>query len=409
MQHAQLTLLPPVTIIWLSCQFQGASMTNTWRKHELGYRTIYEELGVKPIINAAGDMTVFGGSTVTRGMQTAMEEANEYFVNMPELLEKTGRYVASLLGCEGALITSGCFAALVLSCAAIMAGKDPDKIARIPDTTGMKNEFLIQKRMRYHYDRFPSVAGGKLVEVGDEEKTTAEQLEAAIGPNTAAIVYLARVEEEEGFLSIPEVVSIAKSKGVAVVIDAAGEVYPLERMRWLPNCGADVACFGTKYVGSHHSTGLLTGRKEVVEAATLHNFIAFESEDNHSFGRGYKVDRQEIVGTVVALREWLGANHEDRLQAEEEHIAVIERELAGVPHIKTERFMDRVWLRLRITFDIDALGKTATSIAKALREGEPEIRVRDFGDNAQFMVTVHHLRQGEDKIVGERLREVITG
>src|SRR5262249_18266231 len=159
----------------------------------------------KRTINAAGNMTILGGSMTSPEVLAAMAEANEAFVDMEELLDKSGAAIAEILGSEAALVTSGCFAALVLGTAAIMAGKDTARIARLPDTTGMKNEFLIQKPTRYHYDRAVSVAGAKLVEVGDQSRTTAEQLEASIGPNTAGILYPARWEGTAGALSIPEV------------------------------------------------------------------------------------------------------------------------------------------------------------------------------------------------------------
>ena len=145
---------------------------------------VYKELGVKRVINTVANLTLLGGSILSGKVQAAMEEANECFVDMEELLDKSGKAVGELLGAEAALVTSGCFAALVLGAAAIMTGKDKEKIARLPDTTGMKNEFLIQKGMRYHYDRCVSVSGGKLVEVGEEHGTMAEQLEAAIEPST---------------------------------------------------------------------------------------------------------------------------------------------------------------------------------------------------------------------------------
>ncbi len=273
-------------------------------------RDVLQELGVRRIINASGNATVLGGSIMGPTARAAMEDANEYFVEMEELLEKSGIAVANLLGAEAALVTSGCFAAMVLGAAGIMTGKESENIARLPDTSGMKDEFLLQKSMHYPYERCVTVPGGKLVDVGDERGTTAEQLEEAIGPRTAGILYLARAEDDEGVLSIAEVVSIASRRGVAVLVDAAAEIYPLERMTWLAGSGEELVCFGAKYFGSANSTGVLCGRKDMVEAAALHNFISFETQGSASLGRGDKVDRQEVVATVVALREWF--DHEPR-------------------------------------------------------------------------------------------------
>ncbi len=370
---------------------------------------VYKELGVKPVINAMGSATLLGGSILSGKAQAAMREANECFVDMEELLDKSGKAVGELLGAEAALVTSGCFAALVLGAAAIMTGKDKEKVARLPDTTGMKNEFLIQKGMRYHYDRCVSVPGGKLVEVGEEHGTTAEQLEAAIGSATAGILYLAQAEGTEGILSLPQVVGIAGRKGVAVLLDAAAEIYPLERMRDRVSSGADLVCFGGKYFGSTHSTGVLCGRKEMVEAATLNNFIAYETKDNRCLGRGYKVDRQEVIVTVVSLQEWFTMNHEERFSVQERRIETIAEGLAGIPHANTQRIGERRgpwWMRLRIDLDEAVLGKTAASIGEALKEGDPSIWVRVDGN--QMYVGVHTLREGEDKVVAERLCQLLT-
>ncbi len=372
-----------------------------------GTTGVYDDLGVKLIINAMGIMTMLGGSTIGPRVRAAMEEANESFVDMAELLDKSGRTIAGLLSSEAALVTSGAFAALVLGAAGIMTGKDPERIARLPDVTGMKHEFLIQAPVRYHYDRAPSVAGGRLVDVGDQRGTTADQLRAAIGARTAAILHAARSDDTAGVLGTADVIRIAKEKHVPVLLDAAAEVHPLERMKWLASeCGADLVCFGAKYVGAMNSAGILCGTRERIEAAVLNNFIAYETYDNRAMGRGFKIDRQEVVGTVVALREWLAMDHTARLADQDRRIQHLAAALAGLPHVKAERMRYRAWLVLRVTFEKGS-GKTVAAVEQALREGAPSIRVRLEGD--EFWVSVHTLKEGEDAIVAKRLRQVIAG
>ncbi len=375
----------------------------------MGATSIYEEMGVRPVINASGNQTILGGSMLSPTVRAAMDAANEAFVEMEELLEKSGQVIADLLGTEAALVTSGCYAALVLSAAGIMTGKDPDKIAQLPDTTGMRYEFLIQKRMRYHYDRSVTVPGGRLVEVGDEEGTSGQQMEAAIGSNTAGILYMARMEGSPGILSIADVASIARDHGIALLVDAAAEIYPLERMKQLPHSGADLVCFGAKYLGSTNSSGILCGRRKYVEAATLNNFIAYETQDNHAIGRGYKVDRQEVIATVVALREWLNMDHKERFRIQEERIQTIADRLADIPHVTTECVWPNQgpWMQLQVHIDEAALGKTAAAVREALRNGTPSIWVRPPGAGL-LTIGVQTLKDGEDQIVAEKLREQLT-
>jgi L-seryl-tRNA(Ser) seleniumtransferase len=369
----------------------------------------YAELGVKRVINARGSVTILGGSILSPGVRAAMEAANAQYVDMEELLERSGRAIAAMLGTEAALVTSGCFAALVQGAAAIMAGKDPQRIARLPDTAGMKHEFLIPKAMRYHYDRCVSVPGGRLVEIGDEHGATAAHFEAAIGPGTAGILYLAKMEGTGGTLSIPDVVSIARTRGVAVLVDAAAEVYPLDRMTWLvTRSGADLVCFGGKYFGSVQSTGLLCGRRELVEAAAANGFVAYENLDNHALGRGYKVDRQEIVAAVTALHEWFEADHQERLALQARRIETIAQGLGGLPHVRGERIWERrgPWMMLHVVIDEAETGKTVASVEQALQDGDPCIRIRV--EDGQIKIAVHTLLEGEEQIVAARLREVLS-
>src|SRR5579883_1108626 len=121
--------------------------------------SIFEDIGVVPVINAVGHQTVLGGSQLSPRVRAAMEEANRYFVDMGALLERSGRLIAETLGAEAAYVTPGCAAALALGTAACIAGRDPEKIGQLPDTTGLKNEVLIQTRSRYKYDRCPTIVG----------------------------------------------------------------------------------------------------------------------------------------------------------------------------------------------------------------------------------------------------------
>ena len=187
---------------------------------------IYQELGIRKVVNAVGTATVMGGAVLSPRVQTAMDQAGQSFASMEEVVTRAGEAIASDLGAEAAFVTSGCFAALAISCAAVMTGPDTDLIAQLPDTTGLRDQFLIQNRHRYHYDRSVSVPGGKLVEVGDENGVTRSQFEEAIGPDTAGALYPAHMDGMEGTLSLAEVISISEARGIAVVVDAAFQVYP---------------------------------------------------------------------------------------------------------------------------------------------------------------------------------------
>lgn len=370
-------------------------------------RQIYEDLGVAPVINAAGYQTLIGGSRVGPEVQAAMVTANRYFADMEDLLKKTGAIIADLLGTEAALVTPGCAAALALGSAACMSGSDPQQMEQLPDTTGMKHRILIQKKQRYHYDRVLTIFGAKLVEVGDENGTTAAQLEAAISDETAAIHYFAP-GGQAGVLPAQDVIRIAHAHGVPVIVDAASQVYPLEVMRQYPDLGADLIGYGAKYIGACHSTGILCGRADLIDAAYLHSFIGYETCPYDTLGRPLKVDRQEVIAVVVALREWFSADHQARLTSYEREAEALRADLADIPHIATVVATDARSLSngVQITVDEAALGKTAVQIIDELKRGNPSVWVRGSGN--AFRVAVTNFIEDDHEIVASRLREVLT-
>ncbi len=380
---------------------------------------IFEELGVRPVLNAQGNRTLLGGSTPSASVRALMEEAEEYYVDMGELMDSVGQRIADMLGVEAALVTSGCSAALAVGAAACMTGNDPAKIDRIPDVTGMPHEFIIQRQLRIKYDRCMTIPGGKLVTVGDREETREEHIEEAIGPNTAAIHYLAPGDRNPGALSIEEVIRIGHERDVPIIVDAAGQVYPTDLLSKYVNMGSDLVAYGAKYFGAVNSSGILTGRRELVEAARSHSFIGFEATQASSFGRPMKVDRQEVIAVYAALREWLTTDHESRFASYEARISELRADLEGIPHIWLTTYPEQGPPEgLAVNLDAEKLGKTAAQVSAALRAGNPSIWVRapagggpdDYPPGQEyFVVRMQTLKTGGEQVIAERLRQILAG
>ena len=375
------------------------------------YRGIYESVGARHVINARGAYTTMGGSRLSPTVSAAMAEANRYFVDMRELLESSGRIIAQMLECEAAYVTSGAAGALALAAAACLTGDDPAKMERLPDVTGMRHEILIQKDLRVRYDRAVTVPGAKLVEVGDEAGTTPQQLEAAIGPRTAAVHYYAtsypNLSDRPGTLMLDQVVAVARAHAVPVIVDAAGQTYPLDSLKKYAQMGADLVCYAGKYFDAPHSTGILTGRKDLVEIAAMQGFIGFETSGYRTFGRAMKLDRQEIVAVVVALREWFAMNHEERFLGYARRAERITAVLRGIPGIAvTPVPIGPPVMRSGLQIALEpGSGKTGPQIAAALREGTPSIAINAQPDT--LTVSVAFFEDGEEEIVAERLRDAL--
>ena len=378
---------------------------------------IFEELGVRPVLNAQGNRTLLGGATPSAEVRALMDASEEYYVDLSELMDAVGVKVAAMLDVDAALVTSGCSAALAVGAAACMTGDDPEKIGQIPDPAGMPYEFIIQRQLRVRYDRCLTIPGGKLVEVGDEGETRPEHIEEAIGPNTAGIHYLAPGDRLPGALPLEEIIRIGHAHNVPVIVDAAGEVYPTDKLSRYARMGADLVAYGAKYFGAVNSSGLLTGRKDLLEVARKHSFIGFEAVDARSFGRPMKVDRQEVVAVYAALREWLTMNHEERFAGYEARVANLRDDLREVPNVELIDFPGEGPIEgLTIKLDVARTGKTAGDVVAELRAGNPSVWVRSpygapdyYPPGADsFTVRMPQLKEGGETTIAARIKEILA-
>jgi len=376
---------------------------------------LYRELGARPAINCAGAYTVLGGSQLSPGVRAAMEAANRRFADMQALLEGSGRVVAQLLDAEAAYVTAGAAAALTLATAACLTKDHRDYLERLPDTSGIPNEVVVQKSTRQKYDRCLTIPGAKLVEAGDAHGMTPQQLREAIGPDTAAVHYLApsgAPTDSPGRPPVEAVIEVAHAAGVPVIVDAAGLTYPIDNLRRFTRLGADLVCYAGKYFDAPQSTGLLAGRGDLVELAAINGFVGFESSGYHTIGRPMKVDRQEIVGCVTALREWLELDHEARFAVYGEHIDILLGALKGLHGVEAYRISEREtptpMLRDGVRLRLES-PQHAEAAVQALREGEPAIWTRqDDRLRDSVNLSVAYLQDGDAGLIARRLREVLS-
>ena len=369
--------------------------------------SIYKELGAKPVINATGSVTMLGGSTPAPEVKEAMERAEGAYIPLMELEEKAGAAIAKMVNVPAAYITSGAGSALTLATAACMAGDDDTKIQQLPDTTGMKNEILIQERHRYWYDRCLELAGAKLLTFGGTDGTTREDLEKAISPKTAALHYYAVAQEPDPkSLSLEDTIEIAHDKGVPVLVDAAGQIYPLDLFGSYVRMGADFQCTAAKYMSSPQSTGLAFGSEDMIRKLALQSFVSYEGRRIRGVGRPQKVDRQEMVGVVAAVQRWMTMNHEERLADTETKCRNMLNPLLDIPGVTVELINNIIGHQpygVTLEVDSDVTGITAHDVVDLLKAGDPPIWTRVREGDTGIVLHAFGLNEGEDKIVGERI------
>jgi L-seryl-tRNA(Ser) seleniumtransferase len=362
-------------------------------------RDVYQELGIRPLINAAGTYTYLSASLMPRPVVEAIESASRHYVHLGELQAAVGRRISALVGCEAAIVTGGAASALMLATAACVAGKDKEKIARLPDTAGLRNEVILPKGHRNGYDHAIRNAGVRLVEA-----ETAADVERLAGERTAMLAYF-NVHGVDGKIKVDEYAALGKKLRIPTLIDAAADIPPVENYSRFLKMGYDLAAFsGGKVLRGPQCSGLLLGRKDLIEAAAANN-----NPQTDSLGRTSKVGKEEIVGLWAALEHFVKQDPAAMWKEWERRCATIAAQAATVAGVKAETFVPtpaNSVPHLKVTWDGASIGVTPGEAVKKLRDGEPRIEVRaTLADGLEIGVWM--LEPGEDEIVGRRLKEVL--
>jgi L-seryl-tRNA(Ser) seleniumtransferase len=364
-------------------------------------RDVISELGLRTFINAAGTYTMLTASLMPDEVIEAMREASKHYVNLTELQDAVGRRIAELLGCEAAMVTSGAAGALTVGTAACITGKDPDKIRRIPDLTGMKSEVIIQKSHRFAYDHAVRATGIRMVEV-----ESAEQFERAVNEKTAMALFF-NDAEPRGAIKAEEFVALCRKHGVPSFNDCAADVPPVENLSKYTKMGFDLVAFsGGKGIRGPQSAGLLLGRRDLIEAARLNT-----SPYSDSIARGMKVNKEEMVGMLVALELYLKKDHAAEAREWDRRVEIIAREAKKVKTVTTEVRVPPIanhTPHLFLRWDQSAVKITPPEAMKQLREGRPSIEACPMTSKEALVFTVWMMQKGDAEVVGRRVREILS-
>ena len=372
---------------------------------------IYDRLGVKTLINGSANGTATGGSIMRPEVLEAMKEASRSYVRLPDLLEKAGDRIAELAGVEACYITAGAAAGVTISVAACITGKDNARVHQLPNTKGMKDEVIIQMAERNFYELMIRLAGAKLVEIGLSGGAENYRVEAAINEQTAAIVHFVAYSPA-GAIPIQEVIDIGHKHGVPVIVDAAAEFPPFSNLRRWADMGADLTIFsGGKGIRGPQSSGLILGRKDLIEAC------AMNSSPNHGVGRPPKVGKEEIIGLVTAVELFSVDEFEQaEAYAYEQRTAHLLETLSKIPGVKAYRQVRPPTLTppnvapegvpvTTVEWDPDVISKTREQVLQELADGDPSILVGKAINGIH--IAPHTLQPDEERIVAERLAQVL--
>jgi len=364
-------------------------------------RDFYKELGLTPFINAAGAYSSYGGARMRPEVVAAMRYAATHKVKMRELHDAVGVRIAALTGCESAMVTSGATAAIVLGVAACMTLDDEKKMRQLPNTAGMKNEVIIQKKHRYTYDRSLTVAGATLVEVESEA-----DVRRLVNDRTAMMFFLKPTQIGDD-IPAGQFIALARELGVPSFCDAATTTPPALNIIDGVNEGFDLICYsGGKGLRGPYSAGLLLGREDLIRFARRH-----AAPNDTSIGRGMKVSAEEYLGMLVALETGLRISEADDLAYKGKRFDVIVNAIQDIPGVVTKVFINEGHakeLYLDIDWDADLIDLSRDNFVQTLRDHSPSVEIRLMlfsGGRIQLSATV--MDEGEDVIVGQIIRETL--
>lgn len=363
-------------------------------------RDVLAELGVRTFINAAGTYTMLTASLMPPEVMTAMTAASRKFVHLGELQDAVGKRIAQLLKCEAAMVTSGAAGALTAGTAGILTGKDQKKILQLPDLTGMKSEVLIQKSHRYGYDHAVRACGVRMVEV-----ETAAEFERAVNEKTAMALFF-NDADPRGQIRIEEFVQLCKKHSIPSFNDAAADVPPVENFWKYTRMGFDLVTFsGGKGIRGPQSAGLLLGRKELIEAARLNT-----SPYSDSISRGMKVNKEEMVGMLVALEMFVNRDHAAEAREWDRRVDVIVKAAKKVKSVESEVVVLPIanhTPHLHLKWDQKVVKITPPEVMKELRAGTPSIEACPATSKESLVFTVWMLEKGEEAVVARRVQEIL--
>lgn len=344
-------------------------------------RDLFKELGVTPVINCRGTVTVLSGSLMLPEVMEAINQTSNDFVDMYELRDKAGERIAEMLECEAAMVTSGAAAAITLGTAASITGSDQERIRLLPNIPGPQLEVIIQNTHRVGYDHAIRNCGVKLVEVNGPA-----EMEQAINENTVMAFFYNAARSHS--VSHEDFVAICRRHDIPSFNDAAADVPPVENLFKYQRMGFDLVTFsGGKMIHGPQSAGLLFGRKDLIEAAKLNH-----SPNGNTIGRGMKVNKEEIFGMYAALKAYLEKDHEKEWQEWLDRIRYIGDYLADIPTLRTETILPsgvaNAFPSMNIAWDQNRVRISPQEVVEALRSGTPCIHAGSRNDALSLAVVL---------------------
>jgi L-seryl-tRNA(Ser) seleniumtransferase/D-glucosaminate-6-phosphate ammonia-lyase len=338
----------------------------------------YERLGVDRVINASGMMTRLGGALLAPEVARAMADAGAAHVDLDELKTRAGKAIAGWTGAEAAWPTSGAAAGIAIMTAAVVAGADPSRVARLPDADWAPRTVLVQAGHWVDFgapvEQMVRLGGGRPVLVGSVNRVTTDDARGALASVGVAAVLFVQSHHavQQGMLTLTETVALARERAVPVLVDAAAE----EDLRRYVTAGADLVAYSGGKAFGGPTSGFVAGRVELVAACRA---------QERGIARAMKVGKEAIVGLLAALDLYVKRDGPAEASRQAGIVATLREALGRLPHTRVAESADeagRGIVRLTLSPDARALGFGAADLVRTLASGapgRPRVMVRAHG------------------------------
>ena len=384
--------------------------------------TVLDELGVRPVINATGYWTKVGNATPSQRVRDAMDAASSSFIPFAELQAIGSSLIARITGSEAGYVTPGGAAALTLGVAACIAGEDADRIKSLPAVSEPPHTVVLFQQHLGYYDFALRATGARLRTIDAFAANALEQLGAALTKDVACLFFDYTglpYKDPAGIPDLPDVISVAHSKGVRVIVDASLALPPHTNLQAIVRMGADAVAFsGSKAIQGPPASGLLACRSDMIRSIALqHQDLNVWAEIKGAIdpqnlfmgiGRTMKIGKEQIVGLLVALEDYAQRDHDRDQTIWRNRLDVIEHSLADIPGVSLKRELSNEGRApyLMLGFDGPLASLTTKEVSEQLLEGNPRVFMAPYRGNV-LLIGPEGLRDDQPKVVARKLLEII--
>lgn len=362
--------------------------------------SIYNELGLKKLINGSGKMTSLGGATLDNRVSEYMMKAANDFVDMNELMDKAGQKIAHWIGAEDVCITMGAAAGIAISIAAVIAEDDLDRIENLPFLEG-QNNILLQKGHSINFGapviQMVRLGGGNPIEVGEVNKISVDNIVSKIDKNTKALLYIKSHHcVQKGMVSLEDMLAISKKYNIPLIVDGAAE----EDLKLYLKMGVDLIIYSGGKAISGPTSGFIAGKKELIDYCKL---------QYQGIARAMKVSKENIMGLVKAVEIYCHESKDKNAILDKERMNLLMNRVNEIEGLKSTIEQDeagREIYRLKISVD-EKYGMDANKVIHHLENGNPSIHTRNHYSNIGLIyIDPRPLKKGDEEIILNRLWEI---